>query len=62
MIKNKFLKWTFVVVLALIALVVLVLVGFSLGEKVVFFDFYKDAEKEIAIPDWMKKVAAGLEQ
>lgn len=50
MIKNKFLKWTFVVILALVALVVLVLVGFSLGEKVMFFDFYKDAEKEIAIP------------
>ena len=50
MIKNKILKWTLIVLLGLVALVALVLVCFSLGEKIMFSSFYSKAEKEMAIP------------
>jgi len=50
MFKNKALKWIFISIIGLIALVVLVLVGFSIGEKIVFSEFYSQAEKEMPIP------------
>ena len=50
MFKNKFIKWSFISLVCLISLIVLALVAFCVGERVIFRDFYKDAQKEFDIP------------
>ena len=43
--KNKVIKWIIRVLIAIVLLFVLILSAFSLGEKIVFSDFYKNSEK-----------------
>ena len=48
--KNKILKWIFRIVIALILLVLLAFSGFALGERIVFWSFYGNADIYEKIP------------
>ena len=59
---NKATKITLITVCSVLAFVFLVLIGFSIGENIVFADFYKDADKEFKIPGlWGGSVPQGFE-
>lgn len=48
--KNKILKWIFRIVIALILLILLAFSGFALGERIVFWSFYGNADIYEKIP------------
>lgn len=59
---NKATKVTLIAVGGFLAFIFLVLAGFSIGENIVFADFYKDADKEFKIPGlWGGSVPQGFE-
>lgn len=60
--KNLALKIVAIVLCSIIGLVVLAVVGFSVGENIMFFKFYDDADKEFKIPGlWDGSVPQGFE-
>lgn len=48
--KSKLLKWTIRIIIALALIVLFVLSGFSLGERILFFSFYGSSERYEKIP------------
>ncbi len=61
--KKKLVKCMLAVLLAIVLLVLLVFGGFALGERIMFWDFYANAQKYEKIPGlWSKFVPQGYNQ